>query len=130
VSLLATRLELLQVLPKLNEGLILVVLTRDICAVSAELVELLLEILCGGFDERPDTLDVLVVVHLCAGISDDANVLGEEVVSVLFDLLGEYSEFGLLDSQDQRARGTRIVSARKCHVQPQVAYRLLLCQIS
>ena len=83
VGLLATLLEVLEVLLELLEGLILVILARYICAEAAELLELLLKLFCGGLDVRLDALEVLLVVHLRSCISDDANVLGEEVVAVL-----------------------------------------------
>jgi hypothetical protein len=71
------------VLLQLNEGLILVVLARDVRAEAAELFQLLLKLLCWCLDVGLDALEVLVVVHLRPRISDDANVLGEEVVAVL-----------------------------------------------
>jgi hypothetical protein len=83
VVLLATLLKLLQVLLELDEGLILVVLARDVRAETAELLQLLLQLLCGGLDVGLDALEVLVVVHLCSRISDNADVLGEKVVAVL-----------------------------------------------
>ena len=86
VVLLATLLKLAQVLLKLDEGLVLVVLAGDIRTEACELLKLLLQLLCGGLDVRLDALEELLVVHLCARISDDANVLGKEVVAVLEDL--------------------------------------------
>jgi hypothetical protein len=83
VGLLATLFKLLEVLLKRNEGVILVILPRNVCAEAAKLVQLLLDLLCGRLDVRLDALEVLLVVHLCPRISDDANVLGEEVVAVL-----------------------------------------------
>lgn len=83
VGLLSTLLELLQVLFELNEGLVLVVLARNVCAEATELIQLLLEFFSRGFDVGLDSLEILLMVHLCPRISDDANVLGEEVVSVL-----------------------------------------------
>ena len=84
VGLLAALFNLLHVLLKLDERVILVVLTRDIGAEVAEFVQLLLQVLCGGLDVRLDALEVFLAVHLGARISDDADVLGEEVVSVLY----------------------------------------------
>jgi hypothetical protein len=83
VGLLAALLEALEVVAELNERLVLVVLSRDVRAEATELLKLLLHILCGGLDVGLDPLQVLVVVHLRARISNDANVLREEVVSVL-----------------------------------------------
>jgi hypothetical protein len=73
------------VLLELDEGVVLVILPRNVCAEAAELFKLLLDLLCGCFDVRLDALEVLLVVHLCPRISDDANVLGEEVVAVLYE---------------------------------------------
>lgn len=84
VGLLAALFNLLHVLLELNERVILVVLTRDIGAEVAEFVQLLLQVLCGGLDVRLDALEVFLAVHLGARISDDADVLGKEVVSVLY----------------------------------------------
>ena len=86
VVLLAALLELLEMLLKLDERLVLVVLAGHVRAVANELLELLLQLLCGGLDVRLDALEVLLVVHLCARIAYDANVLGKEVVAVLEDL--------------------------------------------
>lgn len=83
VVLLAALLDLLHVLLKSDEGFVLVVLARDVRAELAEFVQLLLQFFCGGLDVRLDALEVLLAVHLCACISDDVDVLGEEVVSVL-----------------------------------------------
>jgi hypothetical protein len=76
-------LELLEVLVEGVEGLILVVLSRDVCAQVAEVVQLLLDLLGGGLHVGPDATDVLVVVHLGARIADDLNVFGQELVAVL-----------------------------------------------
>jgi hypothetical protein len=83
VVLLLALLNLLHVLLKLDEGLVLVVLARDVRAEFAELVQLLLQFLCGGLDVRLDALEILLAVHLRACISNDVDVLREEVVSVL-----------------------------------------------
>ena len=83
VVLLAALLDLLHVLLKSDEGFVLVVLARDVRTELAEFVQLLLQFFCGGFDVRLDALEVLLAVHLRACISDDVNVLWEEVVSVL-----------------------------------------------
>lgn len=84
VGLLATLLELPQVLFELLERLVLIVLAGDVRAEAAELFQLLLQFLCWCFDVGLDALEILVVVHLRPRISDDANVFWEEVVSVLF----------------------------------------------
>lgn len=84
VSLLAAILDICQMLLELLERFVLIILPRDVRAQATELFQLLLEILCWCFDVGLDALNVLLVVHLCSRISDDANILGEEVVSVLF----------------------------------------------
>jgi hypothetical protein len=61
VGLLAALLELLELLCELDEGLILVVLPRDICAEAAEGGKLLLHVLGGGLDVRLDPLEVFLV---------------------------------------------------------------------
>jgi hypothetical protein len=83
VGLLAALFDFLEVLFQLNEGLVLVVLTRHVRAEAAEFLQLLLDLLCWGLDVGLDALEVLLVVHLCSRISDNANVFGEEVVAVL-----------------------------------------------
>jgi len=86
VGLLATILDLCHVLFELEEGLVLVVLARNVCAETTELVQLLFNLLCGGLDVRLNSLKVLFMVHLCSRITDNSNILGQEVVSVLFVL--------------------------------------------
>jgi len=83
VGLFPPGLELLEVLVQLQEGLVAVILARDICADGAELLELLLDILGRRLDVRLDPTKVLVVVHLGARIADNSDVLGQELVSVL-----------------------------------------------
>jgi hypothetical protein len=78
----STLLELLQMLVQDNEGLVLIVLTGDVGATVAELVKLLLRLLGGGLHVRLDTSEVLIVVHLGASISDDLDILREELVSI------------------------------------------------
>jgi hypothetical protein len=84
VVLLATLLKLLHVLLKLDEGLILVVLTGNVRAEAAEFLQLLLQFLCRSLDVGLDALEKFLVVHLRPRISDNADVLGEEVVAVLY----------------------------------------------
>jgi hypothetical protein len=90
---------------QLNEGLVLVILTRDVRAVATELLQLLLELLCWCLDVGLDALEVLLVVHLCSRISDDANVLGEDVVAVLH-LVNENAQATANHLQGQKALGT------------------------
>lgn len=84
VLLLLALLDLIEVLVEVDEGLILVVLTGDVGAQLAEVLEELLDLFCRHLDVRLDPLEVLLVVHLCPGISDNLDVLGEEFVAVLF----------------------------------------------
>lgn len=74
MGLRATVLELLKVLSELVERLILVVLTRDVGAELAELIELLLNLLGGGFHVGANAAQVLLVVHLRPGVSDDSDI--------------------------------------------------------
>jgi hypothetical protein len=83
VVLFAALLKLLQMLLELLEGIILVVLARDVCAETTELLQLLLEILCRRLDVGFDALEVFLMVHLCPRVSDDANVVREEAIAVL-----------------------------------------------
>lgn len=86
VGLFPPLLELLEVPVEVLEGVIAVILAGNVCAERAELVELLLDVLGGGLDVRPDPLQELFVIHLGAGISDDPDVLGQELVAVLLGL--------------------------------------------
>lgn len=106
IVLLATALKLAQVLLELDERLVFVVLARDVRAVAAELLELLLQLLCGGLDVRLDALEELLVVHLCARIADDANVLGKEVVAVLEDVNTTSAGARLRDLRGRKGQGT------------------------
>lgn len=83
MSLRATTLELLEVLVKVLEGLVLIVLAGNVCAELAEVLKLLLDLLGGGLHVRLDAPQILLMVHLGAGISDDSDILGEELVTVL-----------------------------------------------
>ena len=85
VRLLPALLQLFQVLPQLDEGLILVVLAGHICADVCELLQLVLKILVWRLDIRLDSLQVFGVVHLRPRIADDLDIFGEEVVAVLVD---------------------------------------------
>lgn len=76
-------LELLQVLLELLERLILIILTGDVGADLSELLQLVLGLLGRGFHVRLDSAQVLFVVHLGTGISNDSDIFGEELVSVL-----------------------------------------------
>ena len=75
-------LEALEVLLELLEALVVVVLSRHVGGVLAEVLELLLDLGCGGLDVALDTLEVLLVVHLCASISDNLDALGQVGIAV------------------------------------------------
>lgn len=83
MGLRAILLKLLEVLLKHLERLILVVLSRNVGAKFAKLLKLLLRLLCRGLHVGLDALQVVVTLHLGAGISDDLGILGEKLVSVL-----------------------------------------------
>lgn len=83
VSLGTAGLELLEVLVEVLEGLILVILTRDVCAKLAEILELLLNLLGRGLHVRLDASEVFFMVHLRTGISDNSDIFGEKLVAVL-----------------------------------------------
>jgi hypothetical protein len=74
---------LFEVLVEVDERVVLVVLTGDICTKVAEALELLFHFLGGDLDVGLYSSQVLGVVHLCTGISDNLDVLGEEFISVL-----------------------------------------------
>lgn len=76
-------LEVLKVLVKTEEGLVLVILARDVGAEIAKLIELLFHLFGRCLHVGSDAADVFVMVHLGSRIAHDANVLGEELVAVL-----------------------------------------------
>lgn len=82
-------LELLHVFPQLDERLIVVILARDVCAQTAELIELLLQILRRRLDLGPDALDEILVTQFTARIADDLDIVRKEVVAVLRATLGK-----------------------------------------
>lgn len=84
VVLRAVRLNLLEVLLQALEGLILVILTRDVGAELCELFELLLSFFGGSLYVGLDASNVFIVVHLGTGISNNLDILGEELISVLW----------------------------------------------
>lgn len=115
MSLWTTTLELLEVLVKVLEGLVLVVLAGNVCAELAEVLKLLLNLLGGGLHVRLDAPQILLMVHLGAGISDDSDILREELVTVLESYIsysvcccagGVGRDSWKVCSPIQRARGT------------------------
>lgn len=97
VVLAVVLLELLDVFPQLHEGIILVVLARDVRAEAAELVQLLFEVLGRRLDVRPDAIDEIVLAEFTARIADNLNIVREEVVPVLRAGLGWSLGFGRAD---------------------------------
>ena len=105
VALLAILLNVLDMLVKLLEGLILVILSREICADGAELVQLLFHLFSWGLYVRSDPLEVFSMVHLGSGISDDLDVLWQEFVSVL--VFGKRREIAVREGDDILPSQTR-----------------------
>jgi len=83
VLLLSALLELFEVPVEVDEGFVLVILTGDVGADLAEALQLLLDLSRWNLDVGSDAPDVLRVVHLRPSISDDFDVLGEELVAIL-----------------------------------------------
>lgn len=83
VCLLESLLQLLDVAVEPEEGLILVVLARNVGAEAAELVKLLLGLFGRRLDVRADSPNVFIVIHLGSGIADDPDVFWQELVAVL-----------------------------------------------
>jgi hypothetical protein len=108
VVLRAVRLNLLEVLLQALEGLVLVILTRDVSAELCELFELLLSFFGGSLYVGLDASNVFIVVHLGTGISNNLDILGEELVSVLGICQSKelYLRVKLGHLQDRRAQGT------------------------
>lgn len=70
---------------------VFVFVALDVCAEAAELLQLVLNLLRRSLDVRLDTLDELRVVHLASCVSDNLDVLGEEVVLVLYFAISQCS---------------------------------------
>jgi len=86
VGLTPTLFERLEVLPQIDEVVVLVILARDIRAEVAEVIELFLNLLCGCLDIGSNSFEELFVVHLRPGIANDFDIVRKEVVSVLTDV--------------------------------------------
>ena len=111
VPRLATLLNLFKVLVEHLEGLILVVLTRNICAYRAELFQLFFDVFCRGLYVGFDSAEVLGVIHLRSSISDNLDVFGEELVAklrwpLLSALLLNEADTGTVDLRGQIAQET------------------------
>lgn len=111
VLLLLALFDLVEVGVEVDKGFILVILTRNVGAVFAEVVEQFFNLLCRDLDVGSHTLQVVFMVHLCPGISDNLDVLGEEFVavlssSVLIDAQGGYNPGLSSHIRGQRGQGT------------------------
>jgi hypothetical protein len=84
VRLLPALFQLFQVLPQLDEGVVLVVLARYVCADADEIAQLIFHVLVRRLDVRLDPLQEFGMVHLRPRVADDLDIFGEEVVAVLW----------------------------------------------
>lgn len=108
VLFLLSLFDLLQMPVEIDERIILIILTRDICAHLTEGVELLLHLLGGHLDVGLHPSQVFRVVHLGAGIADDLDILGKELVAILLHIVnGDSCSFRLpFHLPSQRVLGT------------------------
>ena len=97
---------------QLLEALVFVVLTGDVRAHASKLLQLLLNLLGRSLDVGLYPLEVLLVVHLRARISDDLDIFWEKVVAVLKIWSGEAREdhIGGVLTSPKRAGNCRIPS--------------------
>jgi hypothetical protein len=109
VGFLPAFLELLEMFQQIDERFILVILTCNIRAEGAEFLQLLLHVFCWRLDVGLHPLEVFLVIHFRARISDNPDVLWQELVAVLSDdsvsccvLYGPRSNL-----QGQTGQGTR-----------------------
>ena len=84
MCLFAGFLHLLQFVVKILEGLIPVILATNVGAEATEFIELLLDFLRGNLDVRPNTLNVLGMVHLRPCVSNNSYAMGQKLVAVLW----------------------------------------------
>lgn len=91
VLLLSALLQLLQVLAKSVEGLVLVILAVDVGANLQELLQLALDLLRWSLNGGLNSLEELLMVHLRSRISDDLDVLWEKLVAELLWLVSRRS---------------------------------------
>ena len=70
-------------LPQHLKGLVLVVLAGDVGAEAGKLYQLLFHFLGGRLDVALHPSEVFFVVHFCPRVSDNLDIFGKEVVSVL-----------------------------------------------
>jgi hypothetical protein len=83
VGFLLSSLQLRQVAVETHERLISIILAGNVGAQAAEVVQLLFDFLGRGLHVGSDSFDVFIMVHFRSRISDDLDVFGEELVSVL-----------------------------------------------
>lgn len=81
--------------PQIDKRFILVVLSGNIGAHAAEIVQLFLHLLCWSLYVGPDSLEVFLMVHLRPGISHNLDIFGKEIVSVLAVRLDSANTRGL-----------------------------------
>lgn len=93
-------------LVQLREGLVPVILPRDVCAEAGKVLQLLLDVLGGGLDVRLDPTQVFLVVHFCSGIADDLDVVGQEAIAVLREWISWASSVDA-DARQQEGQPTR-----------------------
>lgn len=84
VRLFPALLDTFKVLVELQERIVPVILARDVGTERAEILQLLLDILGGCLDVGSDSPDVFVVVHLSPSISDNLDILGQELIPILY----------------------------------------------
>lgn len=107
VLLLLALFDLVEMLVQVDEGVVLVVLAGDVGAHLAEVLKQLLDFFCGHLDVGLDALQVFFVVHLCPGISDDFDILGEELVAVLKKSRKHMDVNYFFFNRDVRGEGTK-----------------------
>lgn len=122
VLLLLALLDLIEVGVEVDKGFILVILARNVGAEFAEVVEQFFNLLCRNLDVGSHTLQVVLMVHLCPGISDNLDILGEEFVavlspSVLIDDQGGYNSRSV-ESHTRPKRAGNCIEAVSFPVKP------------
>lgn len=108
VLLMLASLDLLEVPIEVLEGLILIILTRNVGAELAKALELLLDLFCRHLDVRFHSSQILCMVHFRAGIADDLDVFGKEFVAILSELVNNepFPPIFVIHIPSQRELGT------------------------
>ena len=91
ILLLSALLQLLQMLTKSVERLVLVILAVDVGANLQELLQLTLDLLRWCLNGGLNSLEEFFMVHLGSRISDNLDVLWEELVAELLWLISRQS---------------------------------------